>query len=145
MRIPFCLTIIVAFFFLAAGCLSDDDDDDSYIDDTGEACETDEQCYPGIDHELLAGEVVCMDRVEGGYCTHRCATDADCCAVPGECNSNHDQVCGPFESTGDRFCFLSCEDVEDEDNFCQVNAHYSFICRSTGGGSDNRKVCVPEG
>ena len=44
-------------------------------------------------------------------------------------------------------CFISCEndDVEgDADAFCQ-GYHPDFICRSTGGGSANRKVCVPGG
>jgi hypothetical protein len=44
-------------------------------------------------------------------------------------------------------CFLSCEPTEvgdlDESEYCRVNAHSSFGCRSTGGGSENRKVCVP--
>ena len=31
----------------------------------------------------------------------------------------------------------------DPTEFCQREAHPDFICRSSGGGSNNRKVCVP--
>jgi len=61
-------------------------------------------------------------------------------------------VCAPFESTGLLECFLSCEDaavtasgLADSNAFCQSYANAAFICRSTGGGSKNRKVCVPDG
>lgn len=41
----------------------------------------------------------------------------------------------------------SCEAADigdhDESTFCQEEAHPAFGCRSTGGGSANRKVCVP--
>jgi hypothetical protein len=51
-------------------------------------------------------------------------------------------------------CFLSCEGADlaaaadggaelDEQEFCQHEASSEFICRSSGGGSENRKVCVP--
>ena len=49
-------------------------------------------------------------------------------------------------------CFLGCEraDIEgwdggvvDENEYCQRQVHSDFICRSSGGGSQNRKVCVP--
>jgi len=93
-----------------------------------------------------------LDRVPNGYCTHHCAADADCCAVPGECHANVAEVCAPFESTGEMTCFLSCEDADlkafgftDSTAFCQQYANAAFICRSTGGGSKNRKVCVPGG
>ena len=134
----------------AAGC---GDDDDDRGENTGDSCSSPEHCYPGIgDAELQGGEAVCMTRVEGGYCTHYCATDADCCAVEGECVTGVPQVCSPFESTGELYCFLSCEadvvansGLADETEYCQRNAHRSFICRSSGGGSANRKVCVPNG
>ena len=102
-------------------------------------------------------EVVCLDRVAGGYCTHECTGDPDCCAVPDECWSNLVQVCAPFESTGERYCFLGCEDADiadgtarvgadpsiGADEYCARYAHPSFHCRSTGGGAANRRVCVP--
>lgn len=122
----------------------------------GEACVSPDDCYPDVaDPTLLAGAVECLDRVQDGYCTHQCDTDADCCAVPGECDTPLPQVCAPFESTGLRMCFLSCEqdaldqaeaagfEFTDDAAFCQRYAHPRFGCRSTGGGSENRKVCVP--
>ena len=77
----------------------------------------------------------------------RCEVDDDCCAVEGECDDDRPQVCAPFESTGVRRCFLSCEAQvvgdRDENDYCAEFAHRDFGCRSTGGGSANRKVCVP--
>jgi len=99
-----------------------------------------------------------MDRVPGGYCTHECQTDADCCAVPGECLTDLPQVCAPFESTGKMYCFLSCEDADirahetelftdgaplDANVFCEKRVGPSFSCRSTGGGAKNRMICSP--
>lgn len=119
-------------------------------DQVGQICEVPSDCYPEVDPEELAGDRVCLDRVAGGYCTHECMVDDDCCAVEGECVSDFPQVCGPFESTGMMMCFLSCEDEDwqgadeaDDNAFCQEYASTDFICRSTGGGADNRKVCVP--
>lgn len=113
----------------------------------GQACEVADDCYPDLDVADLKGEVQCLDKVAGGYCTHLCTTDADCCAVTGECKGGHPQVCAPFESTGLMMCFLSCEKDalggEDEATFCQSFANDGFGCRSTGGGSENRKVCTP--
>jgi hypothetical protein len=112
----------------------------------GQACQAAGDCYKGLE-AAPKGEIMCLTRVAGGYCTHLCQTDADCCAVKGECKTGLAQVCAPFESTGQRMCFLSCEaDLlagKDGNAFCQDNAHQSFMCRSTGGGSQNRKVCVP--
>jgi len=31
----------------------------------------------------------------------------------------------------------------EPDAFCEENAGPGFICRSTGGGQANRRVCVP--
>jgi hypothetical protein len=144
-------------------CSSDDDDISGGAsggtggtgspEQTGSVCEQATDCYPDVDGGLV-GEAVCLDRVEGGYCTHLCEKDEDCCAAPGECATGLKQVCSPFESSGQKMCFLSCEAVDmkpydggtawDDDNeFCQREASQEFICRSSGGGSDNRKVCVP--
>jgi len=113
----------------------------------GQACDVPADCYPDVDPADLKGDVQCLDKVTGGYCTHLCETDADCCAVTGECKSGHPQVCSPFESTGLRMCFLSCEkpDIGDDDEatYCQTFANDAFSCRSSGGGSANRKVCTP--
>ncbi|MCC6215185.1 MAG: hypothetical protein IT376_09970 [Polyangiaceae bacterium] len=126
-------------------------------DNTGQSCEAATDCYPSVDAGALAGEVQCLDRVEDGYCTHLCETDADCCAVDGECKTGLRQVCSPFESTGQKMCFLSCEAADlvapdggwpddagaDETLYCQREAGSAFTCRSTGGGAANRKVCLP--
>ena len=46
-------------------------------------------------------------------------------------------------------CFLSCEDIDigdlEADAYCDEYGGRGFICRSTGGGSANRRVCVPGG
>lgn len=148
----------------ASACRNDDKDDSSdgtndRPEQTGAACDTASDCYPELDHETLQGEARCLDRVPDGYCTHLCESDADCCAAEGECPDNLRQVCSPFESTGLNLCFLSCEDADlttgggagapgryaDANEYCRENAHVTFICRSSGGGSQNRKVCVPGG
>lgn len=119
------------------------------IDQTGDSCVTPNDCYPHVSHADLKGEVQCLDRVEDGYCTHLCTADEDCCAVQGECPVDHPEVCAPFESTGMMMCFVSCEAADvgtrDENDYCREFADDEFICRSTGGGSQNRKVCVPGG
>lgn len=118
---------------------------------TGASCASPTDCFPGVDQSKLSGPVACLDRVPGGYCTHDCALDTDCCAVPGECPVAVPQVCAPFESTGVKRCFLGCESkdvtaagyADDSNAYCQHYINGYFICRSTGGGSENRKVCVP--
>jgi hypothetical protein len=113
----------------------------------GQPCTAASECYPGIDASMLKGEVQCLDKVQGGYCTHLCQADSDCCAVSGECPAGHPEVCAPFESTGMMMCFLSCEkenlDGLEEAAYCQQYAGEAFGCRSTGGGSKNRKICSP--
>jgi hypothetical protein len=148
---PLSITLQSAISFgLALGvgwaCGDDGHGDDSSPDMAGEACEVVDDCYEGVDHADLAGDVQCLDRVPGGYCTHLCQSDADCCAVDGECKTDLPQVCAPFESTGLMMCFLSCEAADvggDTDAYCHEHAHPDFVCRSTGGGAANRRVCVP--
>lgn len=128
---------------------------------TGQACRAPSDCYSGLgDSGALRGEVQCLDRVTNGYCTHLCDADVDCCAAPGECRGGLKQVCAPFESTGKKMCFLSCEPADvtagiaalgpvlfetgtKEDAYCHSYASPSLGCRSTGGGKENRKVCLP--
>lgn len=146
----------LALLFAGSNCNSNDNPqgdggtDDGSPDQAGAACMVPDDCYPEVDHADLAGQVECLDRVTDGYCTHQCGSDADCCAVEGECVTDLPQVCSPFESSGLYMCFLSCEDADvaaagadDPGAFCQHEASPYFICRSSGGGSDNRKVCVP--
>lgn len=125
----------------------------------GQRCTVAADCYPNLDAGSVEGAVVCLDRVPNGYCTHECASDSDCCAASGECRTGIKQVCAPFESTGKKMCFLSCEDGDvtsgatasaaydggtDEDAYCKYFAAASSSCRSTGGGGENRKVCIPK-
>jgi hypothetical protein len=113
-----------------------------------------------MDAAALSGPAECLDKASGGYCTHECAADTDCCAIAGECRTTLKQVCAPFESTGKKYCFLSCEDADlrppadagadasspvDPNEYCRREALESFACRSTGGGNQNRKVCWPGG
>jgi hypothetical protein len=141
-RRGWCVGGLLAGALLVVVACQDDDDES-----TGQACSAADQCY-GRAEAPVRGTTLCLDRVSGGYCTHSCVTDADCCAVKGECQTGHPQVCAPFESTGQRLCFLSCEVAvltagQEGTAYCQGSAHQSFSCRSSGGGADNRKVCVP--
>lgn len=155
-RSLFALVIVIVAAVIAAACGSDDKDDGKggsggtgggSPDNVGSACKVAADCFPKIDAGALLGEVQCLDRTDEGYCTHLCTTDADCCAVDGECKTGLKQVCAPFESTGKMMCFLSCESADlggaDADAHCRDNVSPDFGCRSTGGGKLNRKVCFP--
>ncbi len=120
--------------------------------ETGQSCTTPSQCYPGIDAGALLGQATCLTQLTTGYCTHTCKSDTDCCAVPGEC-SGVKEVCAPFESTGQTYCFLSCAQADlppapdggtiDATTYCQTQANATFTCRSTGGGRGNMLFCGP--
>jgi hypothetical protein len=151
--------VFVSALFGLTSCSDDEEGDGGGTggsagrpDETGAACEVADDCYPDVAEGELQGDAVCIDRVRGGYCTHTCETDDDCCAAEGECaDSALLEVCSPFESMEGMHCFLSCEaedveaatDVTDENDFCQKKASTDFGCRSSGGGADNRKICVP--
>jgi hypothetical protein len=139
---------LIAGYWLLPGCGSDNDG--AGPTNTGQACASVDACYPGVKAGDLVGEAVCLDKVTDGYCTHRCTQDSDCCAAAGECPDAHSEVCAPFESTPELYCFLSCEDADiattmlaDADQYCKTYAGPVFGCRSTGGGAKNRKVCMP--
>lgn len=120
---------------------------------TGSSCSSSAQCFPGIDAGALHGQATCLTQLTNGYCTHTCTSDADCCAVPGECRTGFKEVCASFESSGQMYCFLSCSAADvaaapdagttDPTTYCQDWANASFTCRSTGGGSQNQKFCGP--
>ncbi len=114
---------------------------------TGQECTDASECYPNVADGELAGDAICLDKVRGGYCTHACEADDDCCGAEGECDTDLAQVCSPFSSTDGKMCFLSCEKDElgnlDESSYCQREAGRDFICKSSGGGNENRKICVP--
>jgi hypothetical protein len=117
----------------------------------GQSCATAAQCFSTLDAAALHGQVTCLTQLQNGYCTHTCQSDADCCAVPGECRSGFKEVCASFESAGPMYCFLSCAAADiaaapdagttDPATYCQTWGNASFTCRSTGGGSQNRKFC----
>jgi hypothetical protein len=108
-------------------------------------------CYPGLDAGALSGTVVCLP-LQGGYCSHTCTADTDCCKITGECPTGIKEVCAPLESNPQTYCFVSCAAADitptadggaDPNSFCKSVANSSFTCRSTGGGSNNRKFCGP--
>jgi hypothetical protein len=74
----------------------------------------------------------CVDGDAGGFCAWTCATDADCA---DDTDDDWDFVCAPFESADGNWCFPAC----GEDDACPDG----YSCRSTGGGSENEKVCYP--
>jgi hypothetical protein len=153
--------LVMASALFAVACGGDDDDDGGgggntpapRPEDTGAACTTADECYPTVAEGALQGDAQCLEEVRDGYCTHSCEADEDCCAAEGECDNDLAQVCSPFTSTSGMKCFLSCEDedvaahpdvvYEDENEYCQREASRDFICRSSGGGDENRKICVP--
>jgi hypothetical protein len=115
----------------------------------------------------IKGAITCLDRVPNGYCTHECTQDSDCCAVPGECRTGIKQVCSPFTNDSTtKYCFLSCESADIQagiaanvdaggwdggdadggaDNaYCYWYASVYATCRSSGGGKENRQVCIPQ-
>ena len=140
---------VALVFSMLAACGSDDNNGPSPTN-TGQTCMTADQCYPGVKAGELVGDAVCMDKVAGGYCTHLCTQDDDCCAAAGECAGARAEVCSPFESMADMYCLLSCEDddlektaLTDADVYCHTYVGSAFGCRSSGGGANNRKVCMP--
>lgn len=116
---------------------------------TGTSCTAATACYPGLDAGALRGTVTCLTQLQGGYCTHTCQSDTDCCSTPAECPDGFPEVCAPLESASKMYCVLSCQSVPadagvtDTTTFCQRFANPAFTCRSTGGGANNRKFCGP--
>lgn len=124
--------MIRALLLLSATLLAACGGKDDGIYDT---CETAEDCTAPDDLEPA-----CLDKGDEGYCTWGCSTDDDCMggdtASDGD-DSGLERVCASFESEAGSYCFPSCE--EDE-----TACPEGMTCRSTGGGSENRKVCFPE-
>lgn len=153
MRIPATIGIVTSLLTMwvaSAGCGDDTPSPYGPAEQTGQTCTTASQCFPDVAPGALQGDAVCVNKVPNGYCTHTCESDVDCCAVPGECRTTFPQACSPFESTGDKYCFLSCEDSDlqnagytDATAFCHAYANAGFTCKSSGGGAQNRKICVP--
>lgn len=99
-------------------------DDDALDEDVYAACDDADAC------EAPEGfDPVCLDKGDEGFCTATCEVDDDC--------AEEGFVCASFESNEEVYCFPSCEDDPE-------GCPSGFGCRSTGGGSENRKVCFPE-
>jgi hypothetical protein len=118
---------------------------------TGHSCTKASDCYSGLDAGALSGQVVCLG-LQGGYCSHTCTMESDCCAISGECPGGIKQVCAPLQASAQTYCFVSCEAADitpsgdggsDPNAFCKTAASSTFTCRSTGGGVNNRKFCGP--
>jgi hypothetical protein len=133
-------------------------------------CYVDHDAGDGDAQLAVEGTIHCETKVPNGYCTHECTDDTDCCSVPGECRTSVKQVCSPFTNTENpKYCFLSCEDDDIRkaiaanvdaggwdgggvdggaayapDTYCQQYASIYAACRSSGGGKQNRKVCIPK-
>ncbi len=122
---------------------------------TGQSCSSASQCYRLVaDAGAVHGTITCLTQgVPSGYCTHTCTQNSDCCAAPGECPYGYPEVCASYESTGQKYCFLSCAasaismvpdaGTTDPTTYCQRYASASFTCRSTGGGAQNQQFCGP--
>lgn len=97
-------------------------------DDLYETCETADDCEVPSDDV----EATCLPKSDEGYCTWTCTADADC----DDDDDETDLVCASFEDEEGSWCFPPC----DADGACPDG----FGCRSTGGGSENEKVCFPD-
>lgn len=96
-----------------------------------EPCSEAEHCYVP---DGVEAECVDADGSEG-FCSWSCDEDDDCTEPANEPGL----VCASFESTEGKHCFPGCEDVPEGKEPCPRG----FECASTGGGSENRKVCKP--
>ncbi len=143
-----------ASLFAACSSGSGSSAGDPLLGQVGQSCTSAAQCFSTfVDAGALHGQATCLTQLQNGYCTHTCQSDADCCAVPGECRTGFKEVCASFESSGQEYCFLSCSAADvaaaadagttDPSTYCQAWASAAFTCRSTGGGSQNRKFCGP--
>src|SRR6266478_6357111 len=79
----------------------------------GHPCTKDSDCYVGLgpDGGGLQGTIICLTNLQGGYCTHTCTMNSNCCAVSGECPTGIKEVCAPLESQPQTYCFVSCADT----------------------------------
>jgi hypothetical protein len=135
---------------LWVACSSDNSGGGNLTGLAGQSCTSAAQCFPTLDAGALRGQIACLTQLQGGYCTHSCQTDADCCVNPAECRAGFKEVCASFESAGPTYCFLSCDPADiggadggavDPNAYCQNYGNASFTCRSTGGGAQNKKFC----
>lgn len=77
-------------------------------------------------------EAACLDKdATLSFCTWACEDDAGCLDFV----EGYAGACASFESEAGTYCFPEC----GASDACPPG----YGCRSTGGGSDNRKVCFP--
>lgn len=142
------ISVALPAAFVFVGCGGDDDVPPAAPEQPDPICAEEDECYTGVADGALVGDALCLTDVRGGYCTHTCTADEDCCAAEGECAADLDQVCSPYQSNGQAMCFLSCgpdnvSEIVDEQEFCQAAAGRDFVCRTSEEGSEERKICVP--
>lgn len=102
-------------------------------EDLYQACDVPDDCSAPEEYEPA-----CLEKSGEGFCTWECDADDECADAD---DGRWQFVCASFESEGGQYCFPGCEDADDEADACPSG----MGCRSTGGGSSNRKVCFPEG
>ncbi len=123
------LTVFLAGLLLMAfmGCGGSKDADEVYL-----TCEVPEDC------DVPDGaDAACIDKSGEGFCTWECQSDEDCVEAS---DTDFDFVCASFESELTLYCFPACDSEAEDAEACPP----SMSCRSTGGGSNNRKVCFPD-
>ncbi len=104
----------------------------------------------------IPGTVTCLTQLTNSVLHGTCqAKSSDCTAAfRAECLTEaSSKLCASFESTAQKYCFLSCDAADiaaapdggttDPSVYCQTWAGAAFTCRSTGGGSANRTFCGP--
>ncbi|MCB9741397.1 MAG: hypothetical protein H6741_29740 [Alphaproteobacteria bacterium] len=115
-----------ALLLLLAGC----GDELGY-----ETCDVADDCSEVVPEDATAA---CVEKADSGFCSWECDVDDDCAT---DADEDFTRVCASFESSPELYCFPSCEESADSDG--AEACPEGFTCRSTGGGSDNRRVCFP--
>ena len=89
------------------------------------ACAADAECTAPS-----GSDPACVQADATSFCTWTCADD-DMCE-----SSDATLLCASFEENPDLYCFPSCNEADD-------SCPDGFTCRSTGGGTNQRRVCYP--
>ena len=74
MRLRRAATVLVALIAGYAGATACGHDEGDGNGNAGAACDVPDDCYPDADPEEIQGDIMCLDRVPGGYCTHTCTS-----------------------------------------------------------------------
>jgi len=125
---PVTIGILIGLLALT-GCSKNDPAEDAY-----QACEEPADC-----DSPEGRDPVCLEKSDEGFCSWECDADTDCEEASDDL---FEYVCASFESELQLYCFPACaEEAEDAEDECPAGMN----CRSTGGGSNNRKICFPDG